>query len=81
MIKEMCKSIPKKPKKMDAYNETRQKIFAAASVNFPAAKYGLAATSDKPAATKVLSLKGQVEQIESTRCSENWSRCSDDTSS
>ena len=59
---------------MDADNEARQKVFAAA-------KYDLAAVSSKFAAAKVLRFKGPGVQTESTYCSENCSRCSDNMSS
>ena len=67
--------------KMDAYSEARQKIFAIASVKFTAAKYDLAVVSTKFAAAKASRSIELGVQPENTRCSENWSRCSDDASS
>ena len=74
--KEMPKSL-----KIDAYSEARQRVFAAVSVKFVAAKYDLTATRTKFTAAKVSRSKGLGVQTESTRCSENWSHCSEDTSS
>ena len=64
---------------MDVYSEARQKVFAAASVQFAAVKYDLTAVSTKFVATKVSRSRGPGVQPENTRCSENWSYCSDDT--
>ena len=57
---------------MDAYSEARQKVFAAASVKFTAAKYDLTAASTKFVAVKVFRSRGPGGQPEKTRCSENW---------
>ena len=65
--------------KMDAYSEARQKVFAATSVKFASVKYDLAAASTKFTAAKVFKSRGLGVQPKNTRCSENWSRCSDDT--
>ena len=64
---------------MDAYSEARQRVFAAASVKFAAAKYDLATTSTKFAAVRVSRFKVAGVQPESTRCSKNTAPCSENT--
>ena len=64
---------------MDAYNESRQRVFVAANVKFIAMKYILAAAKTKSAIAKIFRIKGPVEQPEPTRCSENTFRCSENT--
>ena len=69
---------------MDAYSESRQRVFTAASVKFAAAKYILAtartkfaAASTKFAAARIFRIKGTGVQPEITRCSKNASLCSE----
>ena len=47
---------------MDADNELRQGVLAAASANFTAMNYTLAATKAKLTAMRNLRIKGQAEQ-------------------
>ena len=62
---------------MDAYNESRLRIFAAASVKFAVVKYILAAARTKFGAARIFRIKGSGVQPESTSCSKNISRCSE----
>ena len=65
--------------KIDAYSETRQKVFTEASLIFTTAKYDLAVASTKFATARVSRFKVAVVQPESTRCSENTSHCNEHT--
>ena len=60
---------------MDAYSGSRQRVFAAMSVNFTAAKYILAAVKTKFVAPRIFKIKGPGEQPKPTRCNKNTSRC------
>ena len=62
---------------MNAYNESRQRVFATVSVKFVAVKYILAAARAKFTAMRIFRIKGPGVQPESTRCSENTARCSE----
>ena len=56
---------------MDAVSESRQGVLIAASENLATANFTLIAMKAKLTAAKNLRIKGQVEQAEPIRCSEN----------
>ena len=65
---------------MDAYSESRQRVFVAASVKFTTVKYILAVAKTKFATARIFRIKGPVKPLEPTRYSENTSHCSENTS-
>ena len=74
-----CAKQCQKTSKMDAHSESRQRVFAAASVKFTAAKYILAAARTKFVAARIFRIKGLGVQPKTTRCTENTSRYSENT--
>ena len=67
-----CVKRCQKVSKMDAHNESRQRVFATA-------KYILAAANAKFVAARVFRIKGLAEQPEPIHCNKNLSRCSENT--